>query len=86
MKEEITDIINKKGFYKDLKEMNCWEFKDCDENIRIKCPAYPDKGKKCWKVTGTKCEGGIIEKSTLMEKILYCRNNCNFYKLFAEKY
>jgi len=66
--------------------MKCWEFKNCPEEIRSRCPAYPERGLDCWKVTGTKCEGGLIEKVSLEEKILYCRKNCEFYKRFAHKF
>jgi hypothetical protein len=66
--------------------MNCWEFKKCPEETHKKCPAYPDGGLKCWKVTGTKCDKGKYEKATLEEKILFCRNECAFYKKFADKY
>ncbi len=66
--------------------MNCWEFKNCPEEIRTKCPAYPLRGKDCWKVTGTKCEGGTIEKSSLAEKIEFCRKECDFYKQYAHKF
>ena len=64
--------------------MNCWEFKNCSKETCTKCSAYPDKGLDCWKVTGTKCERGTMEKATLKEKILYCRNY-EFYKQFAHK-
>ncbi len=64
--------------------MKCWEFMKCE--IYEKCPAYPDRGMDCWKVTGTKCEGGKYEKASLEEKILYCRKECEFYKKYAHKF
>ncbi len=64
--------------------MNCWEYKICDIENRDKCPAYPDRGLDCWKVTGTRCEKGLIEKKNLTEKILYCRE-CDFFKHYAHK-
>ena len=59
---------------------NCWEFLNCPSEVRASCPAYPDYGRECWKTTGTRCEGGKLVKATLEEKILYCRNECEFYK------
>ena len=45
----------------------------------------PDKGMDCWKVTGTKCNLGLLEKATLHEKIECCRS-CDFYKAYANKF
>lgn len=63
---------------------NCWEFNSCDEEICSKCPAYPDMGRECWKVTGTKCANGRYTKASLTEKIIHCRGNCEFYKTFLK--
>lgn len=65
--------------------VNCWEFKKCPEETRSRCPAHPTRGQDCWKVTGTKCERGLIEKKTLAEKILYCQS-CGFFRDFAHKF
>ncbi len=65
--------------------LNCWNFKNCPKDTYEKCPAYPDRGMDCWKVTGTKCEKGIIEKKTIYEKIKYCRN-CDFFINYAHKF
>lgn len=64
--------------------MNCWEYKNCAKEIREKCPAYPERGQDCWKVTGTKCEKGLLEKKNLTEKILHCRE-CSFFISYAHK-
>ena len=66
--------------------MNCWEFKQCGPDVYRSCPAHPDKGLDCWKVTGTKCEGGAFEKATLQEKIHFCRRECDFYKTSAHRF
>ena len=66
-------------------KMNCWEFMKCKESTFSVCPAYPDKGLDCWKVTGTNCAKGAIEKATAAEKIAHCRN-CDFYKTYAHKF
>ncbi len=65
--------------------MNCWEFKKCSDETYRTCPAYPDRGLDCWKVTGTKCEMGKYIKATAAEKISYCRS-CDFYSRFAHKF
>jgi hypothetical protein len=58
----------------------CWEFMDCPDNVCNICPAYPDHGRECWKLTGTRCQGGRFVKASFEEKILHCRNECDFYK------
>ena len=64
---------------------NCWEFKKCPEETYTHCPAYPNKGQDCWKITGTKCEKGTLEKASMAEKITYCRK-CDFYVKYAHKF
>jgi len=59
---------------------NCWEFMECGQATCEICPAYPDHGRECWKLTGTRCAGGKYIKASFEEKILHCRNNCKFYK------
>ena len=65
--------------------MNCWEFMKCPERTFQECPAYPDKGLDCWKVTGTKCAQGAIVKASALEKIQHCRS-CRFYTGYANKF
>lgn len=65
--------------------MNCWEFKNCPETTHLSCSAYPGRGQDCWKVTGTKCERGTLEKATYLEKIAHCRT-CEFYRQYANKF
>jgi hypothetical protein len=65
--------------------MDCWEFKHCAPVVRDTCPAHPDRGRVCWKVTGTKCDGGVVEKASLAEKIDFCRR-CAFYQTHAQKF
>lgn len=62
--------------------MKCWEFMKCPPKICDECPAYPDRGLDCWKVTGTKCAFGAIEKATLLEKLDYCKR-CGYYIEYA---
>ncbi len=64
--------------------MNCWEIMKCSEEARNNCPAYPDKGLDCWKITGTQCSGGKYKKASLLEKIIHCRQ-CEFYEKYASK-
>lgn len=63
--------------------MNCWEFKicgreaggakECESGV---CPAYPDKGTQCARVTGTFCAGGM--RTSFPMKLSMCLK-CNFY-------
>ncbi|MBI5142298.1 MAG: hypothetical protein HZA20_08930 [Nitrospirae bacterium] len=57
----------------------------CDFDTMRKCPAYPQKGLDCWKVTGTRCDKGIMAMATQERKILHCRN-CGFYKTYAHRF
>jgi hypothetical protein len=36
----------------------CWERMCCGQEQALKCPAYPDYGRLCWPVAGTKCPRG----------------------------
>lgn len=69
--------------FKDLP--NCWEVMNCGEECYKECPAYPDRGRECWKVTGTKCSGGAFVKATIAEKIIHCRNNCKYYREYVKR-
>ena len=33
----------------------CWEFIDCPESVRNRCPVYLDKDEECWKYEVTQC-------------------------------
>ena len=65
--------------------MNCWELTKCAPEVRKDCPAHPDRGDSCWKVTGTMCGGGLVRKATLAEKIVFCRS-CAFFRKHVEKF
>ncbi len=59
---------------------DCWEVMVCTGVVRDVCPAYPDHGKGCWKVTGTCCAQGRLVTKDVSEKMLHCRNKCKFYR------
>ena len=65
--------------------MDCWEFKNCGSDVRDKCPAYPENGLDCWKVTGTMCGQGRYKMATLKEEIEFCRT-CDCYLEHAHKF
>ena len=65
--------------------MNCWEYMNCQKEVYVACPAYPDRGLDCWKMTGTRCAQGKYVMASLSEKIEYCRK-CDFYQKFAHKF
>ncbi|MCX6984536.1 MAG: hypothetical protein NT118_07280 [Lentisphaerae bacterium] len=63
--------------------MNCWEFKKCGREAngaKVKelgvCPAYPNHGVHCARVTGTLC-GGEVQGSFAV-KFGNCMD-CDFY-------
>lgn len=63
--------------------MNCWEFMKCGreegglfaETLGI-CPAFPDHGRHCARVTGTFCGGEV--QGTFAKKLHSCIM-CAFY-------
>lgn len=57
--------------------MNCWEFKNCEENKRGDCPAYPKGGAVCYMLKGTVREKAVQGAYAL--KINEC-SECDFYK------
>ncbi len=65
--------------------MNCWEFRKCDDGVMKDCPAYPEQGADCWKVTGTLCNSGKLRMKSRAEKIEYCRS-CDFYIKYANRF
>lgn len=40
---------------------NCWDFWNCTEEEKQKCPAFPSHGRECWEVLSS--IGGANEKS-----------------------
>jgi hypothetical protein len=54
---------------------NCWEHMKCGRENE--CPAFPDYGRACFAVTGTRCRGR--EQGTYALKISKCRL-CSFYQ------
>jgi len=64
--------------------MECWEYQNCSNQAMKSCPAYPDNGKNCWKVTGTMCEGGRVRLASMEDKIRHCQM-CEFYVTHANR-
>lgn len=58
--------------------MNCWEYKNCAEEVFKTCAAYPDSGSGCWMLAGVECKCGEKGFSSLDEQIAYC-GRCAFY-------
>jgi len=58
--------------------MNCWEYKNCPEEVFRSCPAYPDSGSVCYTIIGIKCSDSRTECSSLDEQIAHC-SKCGFY-------
>ena len=52
----------------------CWEVKNCG---KIECPAYENRDRRCWIISGTYCRDEI--QGSFREKIEACRG-CDFYK------
>jgi len=64
--------------------MNCWEFRKCGrerggdraDELGV-CPAYPDNGRSCARVSGTMCEG--VVQGDFVLKFPTCIT-CEYYK------
>lgn len=52
----------------------CWEFQGCSD--KEQCPAFPDRGRECWKVSGTLCRGE--KQGTPEQKYQDCVTLCKF--------
>ena len=37
----------------------CWEYMSCGRDKDGNCPAFPDYGRLCWPIAGTKCRDGV---------------------------
>jgi hypothetical protein len=68
---------------KEVKQMNCWEFKKCgreaggqNEKELGRCPAYPDKGHMCAEIKGTLCAGKIQGLTAIKQDDC---TKCEFY-------
>ncbi|MBJ6724141.1 two-CW domain-containing protein [Geomesophilobacter sediminis] len=68
--------------------MNCWEFTRCgreEGGAKVEelgtCPAFPDHGTDCYRVSGALC--GEAGRGSFADKLARCAA-CDFYAL-AEK-
>jgi len=55
----------------------CWERMGCGQERMQDCPAYPDYGRLCWPIAGTKCPTGARGKHA--QKMKDCEA-CEFFK------
>jgi hypothetical protein len=55
----------------------CWERMGCGQERVQSCPAYPDYGRLCWPIAGTKCPTGA--RGTHAQEIKDCET-CEFFK------
>jgi hypothetical protein len=47
-------LFHYRGNMVEKEAQNCWEFWNCDMEVRKKCPAFQnDMGKECWMVAGS---------------------------------
>ena len=57
---------------------NCWETRNCPEEIKMNCPAWEfNSGDLCWFINGTICQGTSYK--TWNEKMAQCRK-CKVFK------
>ncbi len=55
----------------------CWERMGCGQERLQSCPAYPDYGRLCWPIAGTKCPTGARGKHA--QEMKDCED-CEFFK------
>lgn len=55
----------------------CWERMGCGQERVQSCSAYPDCGRLCWPIPGTKCPTGA--RGTHAQKMKDCEA-CEFFK------
>jgi len=55
----------------------CWERMRCGRDRKGDCPAYPDYGRLCWPIAGTKCKEGAC--GTQAKTLKDCES-CEFFK------
>jgi hypothetical protein len=66
--------------------MTCWEYNNCPKEGYENCPAYPANGRNCWTVTEKKYDKGKSEALSFLEKLYFCKNNCNFFKTHVRSF
>jgi len=60
-----------------MAKKNCWEFMDCPEERKEKCPAFTQNlGRRCWRVPGTLCGGK--DQGDILQKLATC-HQCEAY-------
>jgi len=58
---------------------NCWEFYNCPEETRKKCPAYEYKmGRECWLIASTFAGEGCRKTKDI--GLMFCVSQCGWYK------
>ena len=57
---------------------NCWEFWNCPEDTKTRCPAFPSAGKKCWEVASSLDKEGCSKVKG--RGVLFCVNQCTWFK------
>jgi len=66
--------------------MTCWEYNNCPKDTYKECPAYPQNGYDCWVVTDKKYNRGKSEAASFFEKFNFCKNDCNFFKTYINRF
>lgn len=57
--------------------VTCWQFNECSDLLRHRCPAFHDNaGRSCWNVTGTLC--AISDRARDLQPADKC-HHCDFF-------
>jgi len=63
---------------KNKEPQHCWEFRNCPDDTKKKCPAYIYKYEKCWMIASH--VSGKWCPSAKDKGIVYCFEECGWYK------
>jgi len=85
--KSLDENLNGKRNQKEVKKTSlvnatdrkdCWTIKKCPKERRDICPAYPDNGQSCWKVSHTMCGG--FQQGSARDKKEKC-HECQFFQM-----
>ena len=73
--DEKKIVLNGTILEIDGQKTPCWIYKNCPDERRSDCPAYPHHGYNCMSIMKTLCKGVMQDK--MLAKLSNC-NRCNF--------
>lgn len=59
---------------------DCWNVLECPLGYRVKCPAYPFAGHKCWTLEGQACDRAHVDADAASGCF-----DCSFFQLMMAR-